>query len=70
MPESSEQIGFIANDMVEVSPGCVVGVGLKEDYDPLNPAGAYELVPTAIMAKLTQAIQVLSRRLEALEGKK
>ncbi|ORM98480.1 tail fiber domain-containing protein [Pantoea septica] len=60
MPESPDQLGFIANDMFEVSPECVSGKGLPEDYDieadPNNP-DAYSLNQVPMIAKLTQAIQ-------------
>jgi hypothetical protein len=71
--------GFIANDLVKVSPECVSG-GLPEDYDieadPNNP-DAYYLNQVPMIAKLTQAIQAqqkliddLTARVAALESGK
>ncbi|MGK3115330.1 pyocin knob domain-containing S74 family peptidase [Candidatus Pantoea formicae] len=60
IPESDSQIGFIANDLFEVSPECVDGDGLPEDYDidkEPNKAGAYNLRQVPMIAKLTMAIQ-------------
>ncbi|QGY29085.1 tail fiber domain-containing protein [Pantoea cypripedii] len=60
IPESDEKLGFIANDMVKVSPECVKGEGLPDDYDieaDPNNTGYYTLDQIAIIAKLTQAIQ-------------
>lgn len=58
--ESQEKLGFIANDLVLVSPECVDGEGLPDDYDIVaepNRTGAYSLDQVAIIAKLTMAIQ-------------
>ncbi len=77
IPESEDMLGFIANDLVTVSPECVGGKGLPEDYDieadPNNP-DAYYLNPIPMIAKLTQAIQAqqaiindLKSRIETLE---
>ncbi|HCC5808966.1 tail fiber domain-containing protein [Citrobacter freundii] len=68
IPESDEKLGFIANDLVEVSPECVTGEGLKEDFDPLNPVGAYSLNEVAMLAKLTGAIQALQKQITELQG--
>lgn len=69
LPKSALQMGFIANDLVAVSPECVTGKGLGEEWDENAPEGAYELVPVAIMAKMSRAIQQLSGRLKELEAK-
>ncbi|EAW2493092.1 tail fiber domain-containing protein [Salmonella enterica subsp. enterica] len=69
IPQSLTEYGFIANDLVKVSPECVRGHGLKEGYDPKNPVGAYHLNQMAIIVKLTQAIQVLADKVEKLEAK-
>ena len=60
VPESVEQLGFIANDLVQVSPECVSGIGLPEDYDienDPNNSDAYYLNQIPMIAKLAQAIQ-------------
>ncbi|MGC0856771.1 tail fiber domain-containing protein [Pantoea agglomerans] len=67
LPKSALQMGFIANDLVAVSPECVTGKGLGEVWDENAPEGAYELVPVAIMAKMSRAIQQLSERVKQLE---
>lgn len=69
-PESGIKTGFIAQDLMPVSPDCVMGQGLQEGYDPHNPVGAYHLDELAMMTKLVQAVQVLTRRIEALETRK
>jgi hypothetical protein len=33
IPETETMLGFIANDLITVSPECVSGKGLPEDYD-------------------------------------
>lgn len=70
IPASDEKLGFIANDLVDVSPECVSGKGLKEGYDLLNPVDAYQLEPVAMIAKLTLALQALESRLSLLEAEK
>ncbi|WP_343463463.1 tail fiber domain-containing protein [Pantoea sp.] len=71
MPETADQLGFIANDLVKVSPECVSGMGLPDDYDieedPNNP-DAYYLNQVPMIAKLTQAIQALQKRLIARDS--
>jgi len=69
LPKSALQMGFIANDLAAVSPECVTGKGLGEEWDENAPEGAYELVPVAMMAKMVRAIQQLSERLKELEVK-
>ena len=80
IPETETMFGFIANDLVKVSPECVSGKGLPEDYDieadPNNP-DAYYLNQVPMIAKLTQAIQAqqkliddLTARVAALESGK
>ena len=80
IPETETMFGFIANDLIEVSPECVSGPGLPEDYDieadPNNP-DAYYLNQVPMIAKLTQAIQAqqkliddLTARVAALESGK
>lgn len=67
--ESDEQFGFIANDLVTISPACVKGDGLGEIYDENNPVGAYHLDPIAMIAKLTLSIQELQKQLSYLQVK-
>lgn len=60
IPESDTKYGFIANDLVKVSPETVIGTGLPEDYDIVkdpNMQGAYSLDTVAMISKLAQAIQ-------------
>ncbi|WP_190286007.1 MULTISPECIES: tail fiber domain-containing protein [Pantoea] len=78
IPETADQLGFIANDLVKVSPECVGGKGLPEDYDieaDPNNSDAYFLNQVPMIAKLTQAIQAqqimikeLQQRLSVLEN--
>lgn len=71
--ESGKKLGFIANDMVEVSPECVEGKGLPDDYDieeDPNMPGAYSLDQVAIIAKLTMAVQELAAEVEKLKAAK
>ena len=77
IPESEDMLGFIANDLVTISPECVGGSGLVEGYDEENPADAYYLKEVPMIAKLTQAIQAqqkliddLTARVTALESGK
>ncbi|MES4612993.1 tail fiber domain-containing protein [Ewingella sp. CoE-038-23] len=65
--ESNEMLGFIANDLVKVSPDCVTGKGLQEGFDMLNPEGAYGLDQVAMIAKLTGAIHAQQAMIEALQ---
>lgn len=67
--ESGEQFGFIANDLITISPACVKGDGLGEVYDENNPVGAYHLDPIAMIAKLTLSIQELQKQLSYLQVK-
>ncbi|WP_342160152.1 tail fiber domain-containing protein [Serratia ureilytica] len=71
IPQSDETLGFIANDLIQHSPECVEGEGLPDDYDieedPNNP-NAYFLNQIALTAKLTQALQVAMRKIDALEN--
>ncbi|MEE9651599.1 tail fiber domain-containing protein [Enterobacter soli] len=69
VPESETKLGFIANDLVEISPECVDGEGLQEGYDPLNPVSPYTLDQIAMIAKLTQAVHSLAARVIELEAK-
>ena len=57
IPESEDMLGFIANDLVTVSPECVGGSGLVDGYDEDNPTDAYYLKEVPMIAKLTQALQ-------------
>ncbi|HAT4401945.1 TPA: tail fiber domain-containing protein [Citrobacter freundii] len=70
IPESETKLGFIANDLVAVSPECVKGKGLKEGYDENNTAEAYSLDETAMIAKLTLSIQELQKQIAELQGSK
>ncbi|WP_312946310.1 pyocin knob domain-containing S74 family peptidase [Superficieibacter sp.] len=56
IPESGDKLGWIANDLIEVSPECVEGEGLKEGEE-LDPLKAYSLDTVAMMAKMTLAMQ-------------
>lgn len=60
IPESEEQLGFIANDLAKVSPECVSGKGLPDDYDiekDPNNFDAYSLNQVPMIVKLAQSIQ-------------
>ena len=57
IPESDDMLGFIANDLITVSPECVGGSGLVDGYDEDNPTDAYYLKEVPMIAKLTQALQ-------------
>ena len=77
IPESDDMLGFIANDLITVSPECVGGSGLVDGYDEDNPTDAYYLKEVPMIAKLTQAIQAqqkliddLTARVAALESGK
>lgn len=66
IPETAEQLGFIANDLVKVSPECVSGKGLPDDYDieaDPNNDSAYYLNHIPMIAKLAQAIQAQQKEL-------
>lgn len=67
IPETGDMLGFIANDLASISPECVSGKGLPEDYDiekdPNNP-DAYYLNQVPMIAKLTQAIQAQQKVIE------
>ncbi|PWF51136.1 tail fiber domain-containing protein [[Kluyvera] intestini] len=72
IPETENMLGFIANDLIAVSPECVGGKGLPEDYDieedPNNP-DAYYLNQVPMIAKLTQAIQAQQYIIEELSSR-
>ncbi|SLK20721.1 Chaperone of endosialidase [Enterobacter sp. NFR05] len=77
IPESEDMLGFIANDLVTISPECVGGSGLVDGYDEDNPTDAYYLKEVPMIAKLTQAVQAqqklideLTARVAELESKK
>ena len=68
LEESDTQYGFIAQDLVEVSPGVVRGKGLENyDYDPENPGAGYSLDQMAIIMKLTQSVQHLQKQIQELQ---
>ena len=72
LTESSGKLGFIANDLVKVSPETVKGEGVPEGADIEDNevfAKAYTLDEVALIAKLTQAVQALTKRVEELEAK-
>lgn len=72
IPESDEKLGFIANDLILVSPEVVKGEGLPEDYDietDFNNPNSYNLDQVAMIAKLTQAIQQQQKLIEELQQK-
>lgn len=66
--ETADQLGFIANDLVKVSPECVGGKGLPDDYDieadPNNP-DAYYLNQVPMIAKLAQALQAQQKIIDS-----
>lgn len=68
IPETAEQLGFIANDLVKVSPECVSGKGLPDDYDieadPNNDT-AYYLNHIPMIAKLAQALQAQQKIIDS-----
>ncbi|EBT0035618.1 tail fiber domain-containing protein, partial [Salmonella enterica] len=68
IPESDTHLGFIANDLVEVSPECVKGQGLEDGYDENNTAEAYSLDEIAMIAKLTLSIQELQKQISELQA--
>lgn len=80
--ESDSMYGVIANDLIEVSPECVKGSGLKEGFDEENPDDPYIPDQMAMIMKLAGAVQgqqkmidsqkavieELQARLKALDG--
>ncbi len=68
IPESDTKLGFIANDIVTISPECVTGSGLEEGFDPLYPKDPYNLDPIAMIAKLTLAIQAQQKQISELQS--
>ncbi|EON2339054.1 tail fiber domain-containing protein [Escherichia coli] len=71
IPASRGHLGFIANDLVRVSPECVSGTGLPEDADleKVQLKDAYHLDTTAMLAKMTLAFKALEERLRILEAR-
>lgn len=67
-PQSDENLGFIANDLVLVSPECVKGEGLKEGFDENSPEGAFYLDPIAMIAKLAMAFQAQQKQISELQS--
>lgn len=68
LEESDTQYGFIAQDLVKVSPSVVRGKGLENyDYDPENPGAGYSLDQMAIIMKLTQSVQHLQKQIQELQ---
>ena len=67
IPESPEMLGFIANDLKDVSPECVSGQGLEEDDEP-DPLKAYTLDPIAMIAKMTLAMQAMEDQITELQN--
>ncbi len=67
IPESDQKLGFIANELKEVSPECVNGEGLKEG-DELNPMKAFSLDTVAMMAKMTLAMQAMEDQITDLQN--
>ncbi|KNC09987.1 hypothetical protein AC791_15355 [Klebsiella sp. RIT-PI-d] len=67
IPESPEMLGFIANDLKDVSPECVSGQGLEEDDEP-DPLKAYTLDSIAMIAKMTMAMQAQQDQITALQN--
>ncbi|WES67180.1 pyocin knob domain-containing protein [Superficieibacter sp. HKU1] len=67
IPESDTKLGFIANDLKEVSPECVEGEGLAEG-DELDPTKAFSLDTVAMMAKMTLAMQAMEDQIIDLQN--
>ncbi len=67
IPESGDKLGWIANDLIEVSPECVEGEGLKEGEE-LDPLKAYTLDTVAMMAKMTLAMQAQQEMITDLQN--
>lgn len=71
IPESAIQLGFIANDLAAISPECVNGKGLPDDYDiekdPNNP-DAFSLNQVPMIVKLTQALQAQMDLIQELQA--
>ncbi|MDU2940345.1 MAG: pyocin knob domain-containing protein [Enterobacteriaceae bacterium] len=67
IPESDTKLGFIANDLKEVSPECVEGEGLAEG-DELDPTKAFSLDTVAMMAKMTMAMQAMEDQINDLQN--
>ncbi|WP_194205823.1 pyocin knob domain-containing S74 family peptidase [Superficieibacter sp. 1612_C1] len=67
IPESDTKLGFIANDLKEVSPECVEGEGLAEG-DELDPTKAFSLDTVAMMAKMTLAMQAMEDQITDLQN--
>lgn len=68
IPETPDQLGFIANDLVKVSPECVSGKGLPDDFDieaDPNNGDAYSLNQVPMIAKLTQAIHAQQKIIDS-----
>jgi hypothetical protein len=71
IPETDDMLGFIANDLVAISPECVSGKGLPDNYDieaDPNSGDAYYLNQVPMIAKLTQALQAQYHLIEQLRG--
>ncbi|WP_353614106.1 tail fiber domain-containing protein [Mangrovibacter phragmitis] len=69
IPESEKVLGFIANDVVQISPEVVSGDGLQPGYDENDPKDSYRLDPIAMIAKLTFALQAQQRQIDELVKK-
>lgn len=67
IPESDTKLGFIANDLKEVSPECVEGEGLAEGEE-LDPIKAFTLDTVAMMAKMTMAMQAMEDQITDLQN--
>lgn len=69
--KSVGHLGFIANDMKEISPEVVKGTGLPEGVDLENDdlSGMFYLDPMAAIAKLTLTIQLLQEEVAQLKEK-
>lgn len=67
IPESDTKLGFIANDLKQVSPECVEGEGLAEG-DELDPTKAFSLDTVAMMAKMTMAMQAIEDQITDLQN--
>jgi len=68
--DSATHLGFIANDLQEISPHCVVGAGLDKGANiDSDISSAFSLEYSAMIAKLAMAIQHQSNVINILKDK-
>ncbi|MDZ7322027.1 tail fiber domain-containing protein [Kosakonia sacchari] len=68
IPESSPQLGIIANDLIDISPDCVTGTGLESGADLDNPTNAYNLDDKRMFFKLVLAVQAQQKKISELQS--